>query len=224
MSWSATLQRSTCASFSSGGDVEGFPAYGEGELGVFLVPDEDEVGLGGGARAIALVLGVRGGGPRLAMGLLVGVPHEELGRVRVRHHEVGLRFELANLVHLAGVDDLLPRLDEGRAGLLLEDHVLSGRHATLDDVHVGHHQSVWVGGAAVRLLGQVESLLVFELAALEDRAPSARKRGPHETVVTEPVVQKRHEGLPSRVVRVDAAGMRHAPLGQSPPARARARQ
>ena len=53
------------------------------------------------------------------------------------------------------------------------------------------------GGAAVRLLGEVEALLQLVVALLEDLAPSARQRRPHEAVMREPIVQEGNQGLPS---------------------------
>jgi hypothetical protein len=49
----------------------------------------------------------------------------------VRDEQTRARLELADLVHLAGVDDLLPALDERRAALLLEREVLRRRDPAL---------------------------------------------------------------------------------------------
>jgi len=73
----------------------------------------------------------------------------------------------------------------------------------------------------VRLLGEVQSLLVFELVALEDRAPSAGQRGPHQPVVREPVVQEGHERLPPRVIGVYVGRVRHRERGRQRGERAR---
>jgi hypothetical protein len=207
----------------AGGHLEGVAAHGERKLGVFLVADEREVRLGGLARAVRLGAPerVRRGRARFPVRLRLRVPDEELRRVRVRDEQTRARLELADLVHLAGVDDLLPALDERRAALLLEREVLRRRDPALDDVHVRDHQRVRVLRAPVRLLGEVQSLLVFELVALEDRAPSAGQRGPHQPVVREPVVQEGHERLPPRVIGVYVGRVRHRERGRQRGERAR---
>ena len=79
-------------------------------------------------------------------------------------------------------------------------HVLRRRHALLDDVDVDDVQRVRVAGAAVSLLREVQSLLVFVVVSLEHGAPSARQRRPHQSMMCEPIVQEGHQRLPAPVL------------------------
>eukprot|EP00982_Pelagococcus_subviridis_P008607 30854-Pelagococcus_subviridis.AAC.12 len=210
----------------AGRDFETLAVHVERELGVVAVPSQDEIRSRRLQRArdraelpILASAAVRRvplrGRARLSVRLRLRVPHEKFRRVRVRDQQVRRRLELAHLVHLPRVDNRLEALHERAARLLFEHHVLRGGDAAFDDLRVGDDEGVWEKRRPVRLLAQVQALLVLVLVRLQDRAPSHGEGRPHEPVVREPVVQERDEVLPS-----PARGGRGVPTGDRPRVRA----
>ena len=92
----------------------------------------------------------------------------------------------------------LTRLTKDERSSSLKVRCSAAATRALDDLDVGDGEGVREARrAAVRLLGEVEALLQLVVALLEDLAPSARQRRPHESVMREPIVQKGNQGLPS---------------------------